>query len=103
MKTEKSELSKGVSVRFLETDKFKTNVMSVYFRLPLCRETVTKAALLPRVLKRGTVKFPTMSELSGRAEELYGATIGADTGKRGDLLLLRQRFNLSATVLFQRT
>ncbi len=89
MKTEKYEISKGVTLRFLETEKFKTNVMSVYFRMPLCRENVTKAALLPRVLKRGTLKFPTMSELSGRAEELYGASIGADTGKRGDMLLLR--------------
>ena len=89
MKTEKIEISKGVSLRFLETDKFKTNVMSVYFRLPLDRKTVTKAALLPRVLKRGSQKYPTMSALSKRAQELYGATLSADNGKRGDLMLLR--------------
>ena len=89
MKTEKFEISKGVNLCFLESDKFKTNVMSIYFRLPLCRETITKAALLPRVLKRGSEKYPTMSELSRRAEELYGSSIGADIGKRGDLALLR--------------
>lgn len=89
MKTEKYDILKGVTLRFLETEKFKTNVMSVYFRMPLCRENVTKAALLPRVLKRGTKKFTTMSELSKRAEALYGASLGADTGKRGDMLLLR--------------
>ncbi len=89
MKTEKIEISKGVSLRFLETDKFKTNVMSVYFRLPLNRKTVTKVALLPRVLKRGSEKYPTMSALSKRAQELYGATLSADNGKRGDTMLLR--------------
>ncbi len=89
MKTERIELSKGVSLRFLKTEKFKTNVMSVYFRMPLCREDITKAALLPGVLKRGTQKFPTMSDLSRRAEELYGATLGADMGRRGDVLLFR--------------
>ncbi len=89
MKTEKIEISKGVNLRLLQTEKFKTNIMSVYFGLPLCRKTVTKAALIPRILKRGSEKFPTMTELSRRAEELYGASIGADIGKRGDRLLLK--------------
>lgn len=89
MKTEKMEISKGVSLRFLETEKFKTNVMSVYFCVPLCREDITKTALIPRVLKRGTVKYPTLTELSRRAEELYGASIGANIGKRGDRALIK--------------
>lgn len=89
MRTESYEISKGVNLRLLKTDKFKTNVMSVYFRLPLCRDTITKAALIPRVLKRGSEKYPTLTELSRRAEELYGATIGADIDKRGDMALLR--------------
>ena len=89
MKTEKIEISKGVNLRLLQTEKFKTNIMSIYFSLPLNRDTVTKAALIPRILKRGSQKFPTMTELSRRAEELYGASIGADIGKRGDMLLLK--------------
>ncbi len=89
MKTEKIEISKGVSLRFLETDKFKTNVMSVYFCVPLSRENITKTALIPRVLKRGTKSYPTLTELSRRAEELYGSTIGANIGKRGDMAVIR--------------
>ncbi len=89
MRTESYEIAKGVNLRFLQTDKFKTNVMSVYFRLPLCRDTITKAALIPRVLKRGSEKYPTLTKLSRRAEELYGATIGADIDKRGNMALLR--------------
>lgn len=89
MKTEKMEISRGVNLRFLETDKFKTNVMSVYFCVPLCRENITETALVPRILKRGTEKYPTMTELSRRAEELYGASIGANIGKRGDQAIIR--------------
>ena len=48
----------GVDLRILEDSKFKTNTLSIYFHIPLKRETVTKAALLPSVLKRGSEKYP---------------------------------------------
>ncbi len=83
------ELAHGVNLRVLKTDKFKTNLISMYIHLPLERETVTKAALLPRVLKRGTEKYPTLTEISKRSEELYGATLGATVLKKGDIELLR--------------
>lgn len=83
------ELAHSVNLRVLKTDKFKTNLISMYIHLPLERETVTKAALLPRVLKRGTEKYPTLTEVSKRSEELYGATLGATVVKKGDTELLR--------------
>ncbi len=78
------EISKGVNIRFLKTEKFKTNTISLYFHLPLDRKTVTKAALLPRLLKRGTESYPTLTELSKRTEELYGASVGLGIVKKGD-------------------
>ncbi len=86
--TEKTEISKCVNLRFLKTEKFKTNMISLVLRLPLCRDTVTRAALLPRVLKRGTQSYPTLSDISKKAEELYGATLSASTVKKGDNQLL---------------
>lgn len=83
------ELARGVNLRVFKTDKFKTNLISLYIHLPLERETVTKAALLPRVLKRGTEKYPSLTELSKRSEELYGARLGASVVKKGDTELLR--------------
>ncbi len=83
------KLAEGVNLRVLKTDKFKTNLLSVYIHLPLERETVTKAALLPRVLKRGTEKYPTLTELSKRTEELYGASVASAVVKKGDMELLR--------------
>lgn len=84
----KKELSKNVNMYFLKTEKFKTNMISLVLRLPLCRDTVTQAALIPRVLKRGTQKYPTLAELSKKAEELYGASISSGTVKKGDNQLL---------------
>lgn len=83
-----TELSKGVNMYFLEAEKFKTNAMSVVLRLPLSREAVTRAALLPRVLKRGTERYPSLAQLSKKAEELYGASLSAGTLKKGDNQLL---------------
>ncbi len=83
------EIAEGVTLRFYNTEKFKTNLISFYVHLPLRRETVTAAALLPRILKRGTEKYPTMTQLSKRAEELYGASLSAGIGKKGDRELLR--------------
>ncbi len=83
------ELGKGISLRMFNTDKFKTNLISVYIRLPLCRDTVTRAALIPSVLKRGTEKYPSMTQLSKRLEELYGATLSSGITKRGDMELIK--------------
>lgn len=82
-------IADGVNLRLLKSDKFKTNLISVYFRIPLKRETATLAAVLPRVLKRGTEKFPDMAALSARAEELYGASVSAGIQKKGNSEVLR--------------
>ncbi len=83
------ELKRGINLHIAQNDKFKTSLISFYLRLPLCRETVTKAALLARVLKRGTEKYPTLTELSKRAEELYGASLASSVSKKGDVELIK--------------
>ena len=86
------ELSKGVNLRLLSTEKFKTNSISVYIHLPLSRETVTKTALIPKILKRGTKEYPTLTELSKKTEELYGASVSLSVVKKGDSEAIR--FNI---------
>lgn len=84
MKINSFKLTDGINLRLLKTEKFKTNRISLYMHLPLMRETATYAALLPKVLRRGTEKYPGLSHLSKRAEELYGASIVSGVGKKGD-------------------
>lgn len=74
----------GVDFRLIKAEKFKTNVISVFFNIPMKRETVTKAALLPSVMKRGTKKHKTMTELSRYLDELYSASIRTGIRSKGD-------------------
>ncbi len=92
MKKTDFKLTEGVNLRLLSTEKFKTGRISLYIHLPLDRSTATYAALVPRVLKRGTEKYPSLSALSKRAEELYGASVSSGVGKKGDTQSIR--FNL---------
>ncbi len=81
---ESKELLKGVTLHIASAPKFKTNLISVFFNIPLKRETVTQAALLPSVLKRGCEKYPTIKEMSRRLNDLYSASFGAGIRPKGD-------------------
>lgn len=74
----------GVDLRMLDNRKFKTNTLSIFFHIPLKRETVTKAALLPAVLKRGTEKYPEFKILTRHLADLYSASCGGGIRQKGD-------------------
>ncbi len=74
----------GVDLRILENTKFKTNTLSLFFHLPLKRETVTMAALLPSVLKRGSEKYPRLSDMARHLADLYSASCSAGVRMKGD-------------------
>ncbi len=74
----------GVDLRMIESPKFKTNTLSIFFHIPLKRETVTKAALLPSVLKRGTEKYPEFKILTRHLADLYSASCGGGIRQKGD-------------------
>lgn len=78
------KLRDGVDLHIISAPKFKTNLLSVYFNIPLKRETVTYAALLPSVLKRGSVDYPTMKNMSRRLDDLYSASVSAGVRMKGD-------------------
>lgn len=65
------------------TDKFKNLHVRIVFRLPL-DERATERAMLPMVLRRGTADLPSSRLLAARLEELYGASLRADTLKFGE-------------------
>lgn len=78
------KLRDGVDLHIISAPKFKTNLLSVYFNIPLKRETVTYAALLPSVLKRGSVDYSTMKDMSRRLDDLYSASVSAGVRMKGD-------------------
>lgn len=74
----------GVDLRMIDNRKFKTNTLSIFFHIPLKRETVTTAALLPAVLKRGTKKYPEFKILTRHLADLYSASCGGGIRMKGD-------------------
>lgn len=84
MKTEVKEIKKGIKLHIIKNDKFKTNLISIFITSKLTRENVTKNALIPAVLQRGSKKMQTQEEISKKLESMYGASLGCGIDKIGD-------------------
>lgn len=74
----------GVTLTHIGTDKFKTGYLSVNLMAPLRKDTASKNAVLPRVLRRGTASCPDMKSISEKLDDLYGAAIEPSVRKRGE-------------------
>ena len=84
MEVTRTKLAEGVYLTYLPAQKFKTSLLSAQFVMPLREETASAYALLPSVLRRGTVSCPDMGSLSARLDELYGARIETTVRKKGE-------------------
>ena len=83
------EIKKGVKLHYIETKKFKTNIMAIFVTMPLTREGITKEALIPAVLKRGTKNLKSQEEISINLENMYGANFDCGIEKTGDNHILK--------------
>lgn len=83
----------GIRIHVLPTRRFKTFAISLYAGSPLAEDTVTKTALIPFVLRRGTVSYPETRAFRERLEQLYGAGFGFDVYKRGDHQIVHFRMD----------
>ena len=89
MKYNKENIKKGITLHLIDTDKFKTNLIAIFLSTPLTKENVTKNAILPSILKRGTAKQQTQEEISKKLEEMYGASFNCGLDKIGDNHILK--------------
>lgn len=78
----------GIDVYVIRSEKFKTSSIHFYFQDNLARENVTKNALLPAVLRRGSEDYPTSRDIAMRLEELYGASFDCGVSKKGERHLI---------------
>ena len=89
MNYKNKQLKEGINVHIINTEKFKTNLLSVFLTTPITKEKVTKSALLPMVLRRGSKQMPTSEEISKTLEEMYGASFDCGIDKIGDDQVLK--------------
>lgn len=83
------EIKDGIKLHLINNDKFKTNLISVFLTTELNRENVTKNALIPAILRRGSETMPTQEDISREMEEMYGASFNCGIDKRGDNQVLK--------------
>ncbi len=83
------ELKKGIKVHFINTDLYKTDLTCIIITTPLKRETVTKNALIPFMLRRGTTKLPNQYLISKELQNMYGASFNCGVDKMGDNVVLK--------------
>lgn len=89
MEDNQINIKKGIKLHIIQTEKFKTNLISVMLTTKLNKENVTKNALIPAILRRGTNKLNTQEEISKKLEEMYGASFDCGLDKTGDNQILK--------------
>ncbi|WP_040980217.1 EF-P 5-aminopentanol modification-associated protein YfmF [Oceanobacillus jeddahense] len=78
------QMENDIHFHMLPNKKHKTLTFAVKFRAPLEKESITKRALLPYILKQGTASLPTRQELQKELAELYGSVLSIGGAKKGE-------------------
>lgn len=89
MRYNKQDIKNGIKMHFIDTDKFKTNLIAIFLSTPLTREYVTYDSVLSAVLRRGTKNIPTQEEISKILDEMYGAEFDCGLEKIGQNHVLK--------------
>lgn len=89
MSCNKKEIKKGITAHVIKTSKFKTDLAAVFLTVKLTREDVTKNALVPMLLRRGSKSLESMEEINKELEEMYGAGFDCGIDKTGDNQVLK--------------
>lgn len=89
MDYEKYEIKKGINLHLIKTENFKTDLISIFITTPLNRENVTKNAIIPMILRKGSKNLENIEEINKELEEMYGADFDCGIDKTGDNQVLK--------------
>ena len=84
MEDNKKEIKSGITIHTIPTNSFKTDLLSVFLTAKLSRENVTKNAIIPMILRKGSSKLENSLEINKHLEEMYGAAFDCGIDKTGD-------------------
>jgi len=82
-KLERASIGQGIHLGAVRDPKFKHNLLSASFVLPLSEKDVSDNAVTPYILRKGCRECPDFSSLNARLAGLYGAALDADITKFG--------------------
>lgn len=84
----KIKVRDSIALTAIQTDKFKTGVLSVSLRTPLTRKNTAHNAVLSGVMRRGTVNYPSTTVLNKALDELYASNVELKNSRCGKNCLL---------------
>ena len=84
----KLSLSQSILLSAIQTDKFKTETLSVSIVMPTEEKNSPASLLALSILKRGCEKFKTQGEINLRLDELYATSISMKSHRLGDANVL---------------
>jgi len=84
MISNKKEISNGVFLSTIKTDKFKAETLSISITLPVSDTSLAYNLILSGLLRRGTEKYPNMGALNRALDDLYGSYIEIKSTQIGD-------------------
>ncbi len=95
MTLQKLKISDNINLSYISTSKFKSGTLTFSFQLPLCERDYLLGTVLSGVMRRGTEKYPSMSLINRRLDELYASCVDVQCVIHGNVLF----FNISADML----
>lgn len=84
MQISRKDISNGIALNTVKTNKFKFNRIFIDFILPLEREHAAENALFASVLLRGTKKHPSLLSIQQKLSSIYGAIMDSYVETRGE-------------------
>lgn len=94
MLTKIKQIANGVHISYINTNKFKTNYISINFISPLSSELAHYNSMLPLVLMRGSAKYPTQMDINKRLQYLYSGDIVARNSNFGEYHIFGFKANM---------
>ncbi len=88
MTVTKIQLNDGIKLSTIQTDKFKSEVLSFTLSLSSGAKSAVLAMLLAGILKRGTKKYPSIADLNLRLDELYASSLDIRSTQIGKNMIL---------------
>ena len=88
MYPKKRKISQGLSLTAIQTDKFKSETLSVSLVAPIEKKLSPMSALVLALIKRGCEKFPSQGEINLRLDDLYATSISIRSNRMGDYNVL---------------
>lgn len=71
----------GIALNQIQDSKFKHSLISIYFMLPLQKDSASSRAIVPFLWRNSSATYPNLSELNWKLNDLYGADLTASVGR----------------------